>query len=221
MDGTATLKKQRSKSEILLEKFAEDLKNGKEYRSLCFSIGSRYGLKKADISDLIQEHYLSVSKNFSRNYKNHFDESTKIIDNDLRKYLTTSFINKVRDYLRKQKTIKEVNESSLETEDTRILNNTSELRDRYNYSILEICANSNNHNKNPPLEEIIKKEHIEIAIHCLGRLSKGYQDILLMNFNGFTYPQISKILDIPLGTVKVRIYYAKNYLREQWKMAYR
>jgi len=221
MDGAATLTKQRSKSEILLEKFAEDLMNGKEYRNLCFSIGSRYGLKKADISDLIQEHYISVSKNFDRNYDKPFNESTNILDEDLKKYLTTSFHNKIRDYLRKQKTIKETNESSLGSEDIGFLIHSSELKGRTDNSILEICSNLNNHDKNPPLEEVIKKEHIEIAIHCLEKLPKGYQDILLMSFRGFAYPQISRILDIPLGTVKVRIHYAKNYLREQWEMTYR
>ncbi|MDP3026170.1 MAG: sigma-70 family RNA polymerase sigma factor [Nanoarchaeota archaeon] len=220
MDGAATLTKQMSKSEILLEKFAEDLMNGKEYRKLCFSIGSRYGLRKIDISDLIQEHYLSVSKNFSRNYEKPFDESTSIFDNDLIKYLTTSFHNKIRDYLRKQKTIKETNESSLGSEDIGFLICSSELKGRTDNSILEICSNRNNHNRNPLLEEAIKKEQIEIAIHCLGRAPEKYREILLMHFNGLTYPQISKILDIPLGTVKFKIHYAKNYLREQWKMAY-
>jgi RNA polymerase sigma factor (sigma-70 family) len=36
-----------------------------------------------------------------------------------------------------------------------------------------------------------------------------------MNFNGFKYHEISKILDIPIGTVKTRIFVARRQLREQ------
>ncbi len=41
--------------------------------------------------------------------------------------------------------------------------------------------------------------------------------ILLCDLEGFTYEEISKIIDIPLGTVRSRLYRARNMLKEKLK----
>lgn len=41
--------------------------------------------------------------------------------------------------------------------------------------------------------------------------------ILLCDVEGFTYEEISKILDIPIGTVRSRLHRARNMLKEQLK----
>jgi RNA polymerase sigma-70 factor (ECF subfamily) len=39
-------------------------------------------------------------------------------------------------------------------------------------------------------------------------------DSLVREFEKMTYPEVSEILNIPLNTVKTRIFYAKEALRE-------
>ncbi|WP_233752827.1 sigma-70 family RNA polymerase sigma factor [Flavilitoribacter nigricans] len=41
--------------------------------------------------------------------------------------------------------------------------------------------------------------------------------ILLCDIEGFTYEEISKIIDIPIGTVRSRLHRARNMLKEQLK----
>lgn len=41
--------------------------------------------------------------------------------------------------------------------------------------------------------------------------------ILLCDIEGFTYEEISKIIDIPIGTVRSRLYRARNLLKEKLK----
>ncbi len=47
------------------------------------------------------------------------------------------------------------------------------------------------------------------------RLSTRHQEVLdLVFFHEMTYPEVSEILDIPIGTIKTRVFYAKEALRE-------
>ena len=41
--------------------------------------------------------------------------------------------------------------------------------------------------------------------------------ILLCDIEGFTYEEISKIVDIPIGTVRSRLHRARNMLKEKLK----
>ena len=41
--------------------------------------------------------------------------------------------------------------------------------------------------------------------------------IILCDLEGFTYEEMSKILDIPIGTVRSRLHRARNLLREKLK----
>ena len=50
---------------------------------------------------------------------------------------------------------------------------------------------------------------------AISRLSTKHREILdLVFFHEMTYPEVSEILDIPVNTVKTRVFYAKEALRE-------
>ena len=49
----------------------------------------------------------------------------------------------------------------------------------------------------------------------LGQLSHHHREVLLLHFlGGFSLAEISDIANVPIGTVKSRVYYAKKALRE-------
>jgi RNA polymerase sigma factor (sigma-70 family) len=58
-------------------------------------------------------------------------------------------------------------------------------------------------------------DEITIAINSLPVDFKTV--ILLCDIEGFTYEEISKIIDIPIGTVRSRLHRARNMLKEQLK----
>jgi len=61
-------------------------------------------------------------------------------------------------------------------------------------------------------ERIIGDE-VTIAI---SNLSVDYRTVLLLcDIEGFTYEEISKIIDIPIGTVRSRLFRARNLLKKE------
>jgi len=65
--------------------------------------------------------------------------------------------------------------------------------------------------KNEGERKFMRKD-IEEAIH---KLPMNLKKPLTMNFSGFKYHEIAAILNIPIGTVKTRIFVAKRQLRDQ------
>lgn len=65
------------------------------------------------------------------------------------------------------------------------------------------------------LKTICQKELTYIMSEALKRLSFKHQEVLdLIFIHELTYEEIAKILNIPINTVKTRIFYAKKQLRE-------
>jgi RNA polymerase sigma-70 factor (ECF subfamily) len=66
-----------------------------------------------------------------------------------------------------------------------------------------------------PLQDLERKEREQIVRAAVGMLSDDHREIILLkNFKGFSYAEIANILDIPIGTVMSRLYYARKMLRE-------
>lgn len=51
--------------------------------------------------------------------------------------------------------------------------------------------------------------------NAIDKLPLSLKKPFTMNFKGFKYHEIAKILDIPIGTVKTRIFVARRQLRQQ------
>lgn len=65
-----------------------------------------------------------------------------------------------------------------------------------------------------PAEILEKKERKELLIAAIARLSFDHREIIILkNFKGYSYKEIAEILDIPIGTVMSRLYYARKMLK--------
>jgi RNA polymerase sigma-70 factor, ECF subfamily len=69
-----------------------------------------------------------------------------------------------------------------------------------------------------PLESLERQERDQQVLAALGRLEPDARAVLVMcDIEGFDYQQMSEILDLPLGTLKSRIFRARLALRDELK----
>jgi len=69
-----------------------------------------------------------------------------------------------------------------------------------------------------PLEAMEKQERDEQVVAALGRLDSEYRAVLVMrDIEGFDYQQMASVLDLPLGTLKSRLFRARLALRDELK----
>ena len=69
-----------------------------------------------------------------------------------------------------------------------------------------------------PLVQTEKKEQGEQVLAALGRLDAEYRAVLVMrDVEGFDYQQMAEVLDLPLGTLKSRLFRARLALRDELK----
>ncbi len=67
----------------------------------------------------------------------------------------------------------------------------------------------------PPEDELMKKETVEAVRKALEALAPEHRVILVLReFDGLSYQDISERLDLDIGTVKSRISRAKNHLKK-------
>ena len=66
-----------------------------------------------------------------------------------------------------------------------------------------------------PLQRLEREERKAIVRAAIELLSEDHREIIMLkNFKGCSYAQIAEILDIPIGTVMSRLYYARRQLKE-------
>ena len=66
-----------------------------------------------------------------------------------------------------------------------------------------------------PLAALEDKERRRLVRLAVDALSDDHREIIVLkSFKGHSYKEIAEILDIPLGTVMSRLYYARHSLRE-------
>lgn len=67
-----------------------------------------------------------------------------------------------------------------------------------------------------PPQRIERKERDEAVLAALGRLDADYRAVLVMrDIEAFDYQQMADILDLPLGTLKSRLFRARLALRDE------
>lgn len=66
-----------------------------------------------------------------------------------------------------------------------------------------------------PLEDLEAEERKKIVRAAIDLLSEDHREIIILkNFRGLPYAEIADVLDIPVGTVMSRLYYARKALKE-------
>jgi RNA polymerase sigma-70 factor (ECF subfamily) len=69
-----------------------------------------------------------------------------------------------------------------------------------------------------PSEQLEQRERDQQVLAALGRLEADFRAVLVMrDIEGFDYQQMADILEMPLGTLKSRLFRARLALREQLK----
>jgi RNA polymerase sigma-70 factor (ECF subfamily) len=66
-----------------------------------------------------------------------------------------------------------------------------------------------------PLDRLLNHERDRFVAEAVGTLDTEHRDVLTLRFyGGYSYEEIARLLGIPLGTVKSRIFYAVKSCRE-------
>lgn len=69
-------------------------------------------------------------------------------------------------------------------------------------------------NENPD-EQLLKKERIEAVREAIAALSPDHREVIVLrDIEGYSYDEISEILDLEIGTVKSRINRARQIIKE-------
>lgn len=142
-----------------------------------------------DAMDLVQETYLKAYKAIDS-----YDEGTNA-KAWLFKILKNNYINQ---YRRKSKRPRKV-----------------DLEDYFGLYEKEESKLSGNVDLRKEIYEDLMGDEVTIAVNSLPIDFRTV--ILLCDIEGFTYEEISKILDVPIGTVRSRLHRARNLLKEKLK----
>lgn len=67
-----------------------------------------------------------------------------------------------------------------------------------------------------PVESIARKQEAALTRQALTTLSREHQEVIRLAFyEDFPYEEIARLLGIPVNTVKTRVYYAKQQLKQR------
>jgi RNA polymerase sigma factor, sigma-70 family len=151
-----------------------------------YNIALRYLKNEEDALDALQESFIKIFRHL-----NSFKEDSRFDT-----WVYRIVVNTCNDMLRKNSNQK-ITDSIYKTDEDN------------KESVLEIPDHSGS-----PEEVFDKKEKTEHIISCLEKLNQEQKEIIVLrDIHGFSYDEISEILDCSIGTVKSRINRARLRLR--------
>jgi RNA polymerase sigma factor (sigma-70 family) len=155
-----------------------------------YNFAFRLTMDEDDANDLVQDTYLKAFRFISS-----FEQGTNA-KAWLFRILKNSFIN---DYRKKSKEPSKVDYQEVET-----TYNSEEASDT-TYTV-DLRADA--------VQELIGDE----VANALNALPVDFRTVIILcDIEGFTYEEMAKILDIPIGTVRSRLHRARNLLKEKLK----
>ncbi|HLA48774.1 MAG: hypothetical protein A2W77_07320 [Nitrospinae bacterium RIFCSPLOWO2_12_39_16] len=158
-----------------------------QYFNTIYNSAYRMTGERGNAEDLVQDVFLSAYKSFHQ-----FIEGTNC-KAWLFKILKNTFINKIRKEMREVRGVQELRSSGVE---------------EFNTSTLKLHNPSTYFNEG--FDETIQK--------ALNKLPEEFRmAIILCDVEGFSYQEISEVLECPVGTVRSRINRARRFLAEELK----
>jgi RNA polymerase sigma factor (sigma-70 family) len=152
-----------------------------------YNFGYRLTLDEADAKDLVQDTYLKAYR-FIESFQQGTNAKAWLF-----RILKNSFINNFR---KKSKEPSKVDYQEVET-----YYNSDEVDEKITTDL-----------RVDSLQDMIGDE-ISVALNSLAVDFRTV--IILCDLEGFTYEEMAKILDIPIGTVRSRLHRARNLLKEK------
>ena len=164
--------------------------------SSLYSAALRMTRNAADAEDLVQETYLRGYRAYDR-----FEEGTNL-KAWLHRIQTNAYINEYRKKQRRPA------ESDLE-----------EVEDLYLYRRLGgLEASQRGRSAEDELMDVLSEAEVKDAIEALPEQFR--MAVLLSDVEGFSYKEIAKIMDVPIGTVMSRLHRGRKALQQAlWKVA--
>ena len=93
------------------------------------------------------------------------------------------------------------------------------IRDNKNRKEDAIFENTYDYNSNTLQQTTEEKELIEILHKSISSLSPDDREVIILKeFEGYSYNEISEMLNLPVGTVMSRLYYARKKLAKKMIM---
>jgi len=158
-----------------------------QYFNTIYNSAYRMTGERGNAEDLVQDVFLSAYKSFHQ-----FIEGTNC-KAWLFKILKNTFINKIRKEKREVRGVQELRSSGIE---------------EFNTLTLKLHNPSTYFNEG--FDETIQK--------ALNKLPEEFRmAIILCDVEGFSYQEISEVLECPVGTVRSRINRARRFLAEELK----
>ncbi len=175
-----------------LSKAEKDAQFEKEFMPLIdslYNFAYRLTLDEDDANDLVQETYLKAYRFF-----NSYEQGTNA-KAWLFRILKNSFIN---DFRKKSKEPSKVDYQEVESY----------------YNSDDVDESITTDLRIESLQEMIGDE----VATALNALAVDFRTIIILcDLEGFTYEEMAKILDIPIGNVRSRLHRARNLLKEKLK----
>jgi len=170
------------------ERFAEQ---AMEYMSPLYAAALRMTRNPSDAEDLVQETYLKAYRGFGG-----FTEGTNL-KAWLYRILTNTYINTYRAKKRRP------DETELD-----------EVEDLYLYRRLGgLEAANRGRSAEDELMDTFTETEVKLAIEALPEQFR--LAVILADVEGFSYKEIAKILDVPIGTVMSRLHRGRKNLQKQ------
>ena len=153
-----------------------------------YNIALRYMNNEEDALDVMQESFLKIFRHLSKfNEQSRFDT-----------WVYRIVVNVCNDMLRKNKKTNQITTVHKNENDEEI---TFDIAD----------------NSSEPDKLLEKKEESSYILRCLNKLNNDHREVLILrDIKGFSYDEISEILECSVGTVKSKISRARQKFKETY-----
>jgi len=161
----------------------------KKHQKRMYNIAYRLIGNFEDAGEVVQDAFVAAYKNIRK-----FQGKSKFIT-----WMTTIVVNMSKNRIRKLGS--KMNTGTVSIDDC-IKTHDSEIK--HNLSTADPS----------PLEKLERKQVQQQVQWCINTIAEGFREVLVLkDIQGFSYTEISKMLKIPDGTVKSKLYRARDFLK--------